>query len=282
MTGPVFKAAVLGLLLAASRGGAQTRQFDRNDAIAAAPDAAYIFYRTRYRAELRFARQVSPEDRIAWQRARAEALVEARRDQARAAARWDAEDRRCRGNPELTCQNRPRRPVEPTEDNFAYAPPEASGVFAVSRGPQFSAEDGRYTNLVRVEPGTYLIYGQINQGAVGEEGVCLCMGTVSFAAPAGQVVDLGEIRFPRLEARQEERRFGASRLSSIEVVPPAPNAALPPRLVAMPRVAADYRAAGPIPNFYFGVEIDRLPAMAGVLAYERDRIIDLRARDGTR
>ena len=273
---------MLGLLLAASPAGAQPRQFGRNDAVAASPDAAYVFYRTRHRAELRFVRQVSPERRAAWERARAEALVEARRSHVRAVATWDAEARRCRGNPELSCQNRPRRPIEPTDDNFAYAPPEASGVLAVSRGPQFSAEEGSYTYLVRVEPGTWLIYGQINEGAVGEEGVCLCMGTVSFGAAARQVVDLGEIRFPRLEARQEERRFGPNRLSSIEIVPAAPDTTLPPRLAGLPRVAADYRAAGPIPNFFFGVEIDRLPAMPGILAYERDRIIDLRAGGGSR
>ena len=278
----LHKIAVLGLLLAVSPAGAQLRQYDRNDAVTPAPNAAWIFYRTRHRAELRFVRQVSPADRVAWERARIDALAEARSAHARAIARWDAENVRCRGNPELSCQNRPRRPVEPTEDNFAFAPPEASGVFAVRRGPQFSTGEGSFTYLVQVEPGTYLVYGQINEGAVGEEGICLCMGTVSFAAPAGQVVDLGEIRFPRLESREEERRFGPNRLSSIEIAPAAPDATAPPRLAGLTRVVADYRAAGPVPNFFFGVEIDRLPPMPGVLAYERDRIIDLKAGEANR
>jgi len=48
---------------------------------------------------------------------------------------------------------------------------------------------------------------------------------------------------------------------------------IPPKLESLPRTPASYRAAGKIDNF-FGVMIDRLTALPGVLAYRRDEVID--------
>ena len=51
---------------------------------------------------------------------------------------------------------------------------------------------------------------------------------------------------------------------------------VPASLAALPREAAAYRAAGKIDNF-FGVMIERLTALPGVLSYRRDEVIDERA-----
>ena len=46
------------------------------------------------------------------------------------------------------------------------------------------------------------------------------------------------------------------------------------RLGSYKVVPASYRAAGPVPN-YFGVQVDRLTAILGILAYDRDKIVDV-------
>ncbi|HLL31602.1 MAG TPA: hypothetical protein VK403_11445, partial [Allosphingosinicella sp.] len=68
------------------------------------------------------------------------------------------------------------------------------------------------------------------------------------------------------------------------LTPPDPAMPRPARLSGLPVVAADLRAAGKMPN-YFGIEIDRLPAVPGVLAYERDKVVDVKGNtiaSGTR
>jgi hypothetical protein len=54
------------------------------------------------------------------------------------------------------------------------------------------------------------------------------------------------------------------------------NTPVDPRLSSLPRIAADLRAAGKVPN-YMGIAISRLPAIKGVLGYQRDRVIDRKA-----
>ena len=55
--------------------------------------------------------------------------------------------------------------------------------------------------------------------------------------------------------------------------------AIDPRLSAYKVVPATFRAAGPVPN-YFGVQVDRMTALPGVLAYDRDKIVDAAAGTG--
>ncbi|MBA2932807.1 hypothetical protein HZF05_01735 [Sphingomonas sp. CGMCC 1.13654] len=100
------------------------------------------------------------------------------------------------------------------------------------------------------------------------------MGTVKFDAPAGKIVDLG-----RLKLNDD---WGAPVLppnpagnQSFAVIP-ADGAPPKGRLQGLPVFAADFHAAGKIPN-YFGALIDRLPPIPGVIAYERDKVIDLKA-----
>ncbi len=55
------------------------------------------------------------------------------------------------------------------------------------------------------------------------------------------------------------------------------NYELPSSLQNTPSEIADFRATGKINNF-FGLTIDRMPEIDGVLAYSRDRVIDLKAK----
>jgi len=61
----------------------------------------------------------------------------------------------------------------------------------------------------------------------------------------------------------------------MRVEPADSSTYVPARLASLPRVQASYRAAGKVDNF-FGVMIDRLTALPGVLAYRRDEVVDER------
>ena len=84
------------------------------------------------------------------------------------------------------------------------------------------------------------------------------MGSVKFTVNAGEVVDLGMIS-----------RGGA-------LVPSLAGSDIDPRLADWPVKAADYKAVGKLPN-YFGLTLSRIPPIAGVIGYTRDRIVDLTA-----
>lgn len=251
-----FKAlfAAAALAFAACAGPALARdQLGKHDAVTIDPQRAYIFYRASEPAAVRFLREVSPEQRSAWLVERADALARARA--------------------------RSSTPVN--EATFVFAPPETHNFLTVERGPQFSDEAEGYTYLIAVQPGTYVLYGPVGAPAAAGafaalSGVgpptCLCMGSVRFEARAGQIVDIGTIRYP---VTDDEDEVSATRLASIELRPPSAAMALPARLHGLPVVRAELRAADKMPN-YFGVQIDRHPAVRGVLAYRRDIVIDVR------
>ena len=69
-------------------------------------------------------------------------------------------------------------------------------------------------------------------------------------------------------------------LNSISWAPPEPGAEIDPRLASLRIVPAELRAGGRFPNYY-GVQIDRLTAIPGVLEYDRDRVVDVKAGGGT-
>ena len=94
------------------------------------------------------------------------------------------------------------------------------------------------------------------------------MGSVRFEAPAGQIVDLGIIRYSGSEAG-----VGVAAVITPAVVPYASGMTRPARLDGLPVIPAELRAVDKIPN-YLGGLINRHPALPGVLRYERDRVID--------
>lgn len=248
----LFAAAVLALAVCAGPASARD-QLGKRDAVTIDPQRAYIFYRATEPAAVRFLREVTPEQRSAWLLERAAALARAR---ARSAT-----------------------PVN--EATFSFTPAETHNFVTVERGPQFSDEAEGYTYLIAVQPGTYVLYGPVGAPSAGGafaalSGIgpptCLCMGSVRFEARAGQIVDIGLIRFP---VSDDEDEVSATRLASIELRPSTPAMALPERLRGLPVVRGELRAADKMPN-YFGIQIDRHPPLRGVLAYRRDIVIDVR------
>jgi hypothetical protein len=270
--------ALLAVLVAVSPAAARD-QLGQRDEVVVDPQRAYIFYRSSERLDLRFMKEVDAAELSAWQAERAEAFERARSRAERRIAAWDRMTPDCRGNGRNTpqCQGRGDRPEPVTNENFAFPAPEQDNFVTVMGGRQFTRGDGDNSYFIAVEPGSYVLYGQLTGLPQGPAvGTCLCMGSVRFEARAGEIVDLGTIRYPRIEAdaaRDDARWYGPDRLSTLQLMPPTPSLAVPDRLAGRPLVRASFRAADKMPN-YFGVTIDRLPAIPGVLGYDRDRVID--------
>jgi hypothetical protein len=268
------------LVVAAQLGGtAEARdQFSQKDAVSVNPQKAYLFFRSNERRELQFLREVTPGELETWRAERGAALARAQQRYERSASEYRRAVDICRDRPPPCLAM--DRPVPVTDENFAFAPPEADNFVAVERGPQFTrVGDDDVTYLIAVDPGSYVFYGPMIRAGATAAGFCMCMGSVRFTAEAGRIYDLGEIRIADGEvfgARMQHP--DAPRTPTAVVHPYTSGMSRPDRLNGLPVVPAEWRAADKIPNF-FGVLIDRHPAMEGVLRYERDRVID--ARTGT-
>lgn len=258
-------AAILAVAVPQAAVAEARDQLGQNDAVTLDPHKSYIFYRVRSRLPVRFIREATPEEIVAWRGERAAALARAQAGYERAVSRYRLAVHTCETR---SCRYPPEEPVRATEENFDYPPPEADNFVFVTSGPQFSRDDTESTYLIAVPPGTYAIYGSSGMLATGVVHVCHCMGTVRFAAPAGTIVDLGMLRFPVSDS-------GPTSIEAPVAVPYTPAMTRPARLNGLPVIAAELRAAGKIPN-YLGGLIGRHPALPGVLRYERDHVIDER------
>jgi hypothetical protein len=271
MRAAILACALLGALFGSGETFARD-QFGARDEIVIDPARSYIFYRTDVRLDVQLLREVDEAEQAAWEADRAQALERAQSRYERSIARWRQDEPRCRGRGAASgyCQARGPMPMPVTDENFAFPPPEADNFVAVGGGRYFSRDNGSYAYLRAVEPGTYILYGSA--------GVCLCMGSIRFETRPGEIVDLGALSLASTEGEKPQGRFIANgRLPSPSVTPPVANAPRPERLANARFVAADLRAADRMPN-YFGVLIDRLAPMPGILAYDRDEVIDLKAQ----
>ena len=152
----------------------------------------------------------------------------------------------------------------------------------VSFGPKFffdraGGEDGSFTYLIEVEPGEYTYLGPMLPTTSGPApGECYCMGSVKFEAKAGQITSLGDflsLRWANRKAMlQTTIDHGALPYNRPEPV----DWSVPESLAQYPHARAELRAAGRRDNF-FNALIGRIPPVPGVLAYDRDAVIDLLA-----
>ncbi len=171
------------------------------------------------------------------------------------------------------------RDIDPKAENVIH--PSVSKAYD-------STPDGRVI-FISLPPGRYVLAGLTFRDATFM-GTCLCMGTVSFEAKAGVITDLGYLlgeteglppvsaEFPQ-PGPDGRRTWGDAfpPMLAAAVRPAAPAMPVPEPLKGAPIVPADYRAFGKFPNYFLGA-ISRLLPVAGVLAYDTDRIVDLKAR----
>lgn len=173
--------------------------------------------------------------------------------------------------------DRPKEPKEPTETNFPW--PRYEQAHPVYIGPQFrfaKGEGGASTYLQEVEPGEYIFYGNVGLAVPG--GVCACLGTVAFRAEAGKVTSLGKVRLPMVEAmrgpKESRPKTSLDLPEGITTLAFAPATFSDARVPAEMIVPARFTPVDRMPN-WFGVEVDRVTAIEGVMRYERDKAIDL-------
>lgn len=253
------------------------------------PGKAYILLRTDMPVQLTLMRVPNAGEQAVYDKLRAAAFAEAVEKYPREREKY--EKRRAlyasevahaakMGKPKPRLRL-PDEPVEPTESNFEFTPFGLMAMFTIGPIGRFAkGEGGASTYLQEVTPGEYRIYGPTS-APVGAApvGTCFCMGSVKFEARAGEIVDMGVIFAKGVEP--DKAPAGDSAMPKLMDIPdylaPAPaGMALDPRLAQLTVRRAAYRPVGKLPN-YFGVAVGRIPAMPGVLRYERDRIVDLTA-----
>jgi hypothetical protein len=240
------------------------------------PAKAYVYIRTPNAMPLHFTKIPSAEDQVAYDKLKAAAFAEAREDYAKALKRYERDletAKKAKG------MKKPTKPTEPTENNFQFSQFGQLANFTVGAFNRFHNKDGS-VYLHEVTPGTYRIFGQVDP-LLGM-GVCYCMGSVTFTAEAGKIVDLGSISFDSENYKRSEKGDSSSPIVAayaFTLLPATNDAPIDPRVASFPRAMADFRAAGKVAN-YMGIAVSRIPAIPGVIAYERDRIIDLKASAG--
>lgn len=239
------------------------------------PAKAYILLRTDYAVPLYLMKVPTAEDQATYDKLRADALVESHRKYLKKLKSFESEKAAAANTPSIAFTR--EAPVEPTEANFDFV---AFGRMAsVGIGPLNRFAKGDVMSyLEEVTPGTYRIYGLLTvmpNGAAA--GTCFCMGSIKFDAKAGEIVDIGAMKSHKIE-RVAGDSSAPQDLYGLGLFDRAgPELPLDPRLTAFKVVPAAFKPAGKLPN-YFGLTIARVPAMPGVMRYERDRIVDLTIR----
>lgn len=253
----------------------ETRNVADKPVVTLDPAKAYILVQSEVAVTPYFMRQPSAEEAAKHAADRAEELTKEHDKWVKKHASWVKTMAGLKGQPANI--SRPKEPMEPTEANFSW--PRYETIHPVMMGPQnrFAKQDGS-VYLQEVPPGDYVYYGNYN-GLAG--GVCACLGTASFSAPAGKIVAL-RMRLPFFEAWQaaekDQRPKDVFDLpESYSTLRLEPGSYADARLPQGMTIPAEFRPAGQLPN-WFGLEVDRLMPIEGVFAYERDKQIDLRAK----
>jgi hypothetical protein len=237
------------------------------------PAKAYILLRTPNAMPMHFVKIASTEDQIAYDKLRNEAFAEAKENYIKDLAKYERDLALAK---KTSGMKTPKKPIEPTEANFQFTQFAQMANFTMGPFNRFYSKDGG-TYLHAVTPGKYRIFGQVDP-LVGI-GVCYCMGSVTFEAEAGKITDLGTMDLDLANSGPAEKGDSSSpRVAAYALALEPVNDLTPvdPRLKSLPRTPADLRAAGKMAN-YMGIGISRLPAIKGVLSYQRDRIIDKKA-----
>lgn len=246
------------------------------------PAKGYIFLQSAMRSNGLFLRVPDEATRAEYQKDWDEAFAKAQKKYAGAIKNWEAQAKIARE----TKAKVPPRPEEPTRDTFSIGAIELRDLAPFGPMFVFGKSETQFTYLTAVKPGTYVYYGPMYYApGLAPAGQCFCMGTVRFAVKAGEITDLGNalqalpaIAAPysvgtqaMLKQIEERKAKGKEPLWN----PPALAHGVPDSLKALPAVKAELHASGKLNNF-FGVPIDRMPPIAGVLDYRRDTVIDAR------
>lgn len=243
----------------------EVRQLKSKDAVDPASGKAYFFYETvEGKFDIFFLRSMTDSELESYTRKRAAELAEAR---AKLRSKRD-------GAPGVSDEE-----LLPDEA-FAFVDEDIRNLIRFDSGRVYEKDGKRRTYVAEVPPGEYTIFAAGIDGFTG--GTCMCMGTISFDAGAGRIVDLGSIlvapedgktdiaELKPYEAPEYIRRKALPYIMTLR--PAAPGDPKPALFASSETVPADFRPTGPIPNF-MGMLVNRMAPIAGTLAYDGDRIV---------
>ena len=257
--------------------------------IALDPATAYIAVRNADAASFSFIRIADEANLADYKARRAAALVKAHAKWERRHATWiknrDAYLKDARnGRPAI----RPPgpEPVEPNDANLAFTPIDVENLISFGPANRFS-KSAASIYIQGVRPGRYAFYGPIMTAGNGSHaGMCMCMGTFEFEAKPGQITDIGTMILMFDVERGRARTAGTppprttidlpETVTSVSWRLPVAGDRIDPRLASYTIVPAELHAGRRVPN-YLGLEIDRVMPIDGVLAYRRDKVIDVRS-----
>ncbi|WEK48107.1 MAG: hypothetical protein P0Y56_07375 [Candidatus Andeanibacterium colombiense] len=242
------------------------------------PAKAYVLVQTAAALPITLFARPSEEERANDRQERAAALEKQHARWVKNHASWARTMQALKDHPEA---DKPKEPVEPTEDSFAWAALETKKMIMIGPLNRFSKGEKAALYLTEVPPGEYIFYGTISAGL----GTCACMGTVWFDVVPGKVTTLRyDYGFADKDGRPLDTDGGFPEgvdrndalVRALMILSPADGGAKDPRIPADMFAAADFHAMPTLPN-WFGAEINRLQPIPGVLAYRRDKVIDLKA-----
>lgn len=241
------------------------------------PSRAYILLQSPVAIPATFFKVPSDEEREAVAQERAEALVKAREKYAKKKKSYEKHvayhDRR---------GSKPTReaPIEPTEENFSWTPPEQYMMFSIGPLNRFEKGKGLSLYLQEVPAGEYVYYGTTNLGL----GACACMGTVKFDADPGTITAL---RYDGVWLDKDGNQIGRGKMPDgvdtndqlvrvAMIIEKVDESAFDQRLPSDWIRDADLVPMPFVPN-WLGAEINRLAPIPGVLDYRRDEVVDVQA-----
>jgi hypothetical protein len=175
-------------------------------------------------------------------------------------------------------------PPEPSLATFNFVYDQIQNIQIANTGRPIEKGAAERSVLIEAVPGTYVFYGV---GFGDSLQTCLCLGSASFVAETGRLVDLGTILIdlaggdtpsdiPELRG---ETGLGASLnghtgLWAVAIRQPKPGTDVPAALVGQPIQIAKWEAIGKFVS-PLAFSINRLAPIDGVLGYDRGRVLDL-------
>lgn len=256
----------------------ETQVMKDKDQVSLDPTKAYILLQSPVAIPATFFKVPTDDEREIVSNLRAAELAEAREKWAKKKERHDKlKAQRAKLGKSYTAEE----PEEPTEDSFSYPTPEQHMMFSVGPLNRFDKGDGLSLYLQEVPPGEYTYYGTTNLGL----GACACMGTVKFDAAPGTIT---AIRYDGVWLDEKGNEVARGKMPDgvdtndqlvrvAMIIEPVDEAAYDPRLPRDWIRQAELTLVSFVPN-WMGAEVNRIAPIPGVLAYDRDQVIDVREK----
>lgn len=257
-------------------------QITAKDGVSIKPGKGYILYRTNAKGYgPAFMRLPTRAELDAYQAAKRAAFE---KDKPKLIAERDKAIARKAADEAAGKPSRVPVPPDPTLDNYYFVYTDVLNLQALAPGKVLEKGKDESVMLLEVNPGDFILYGAGYRNVLT---TCMCLGTVGFGVQAGQIVDLGTILIDgawqksKVPELADETGLGASVnghlvLFALALRPAQAGDTRPAALSARPVQPAQFRAVGSFvaPGVF---NINRLAPVAGILSYDRGKVIDVQS-----